>query len=404
MEERPARYVIVGNGVAGTTAAEQLRKGDPYAEIVLIGAEPYPLYNRVALPPLLKGKVREEKVLMRTVADHEKLGIDLRLRTRVKEVIAAQRLVITEDGDELPYDKLLIATGGRPKPLPAPGAHKTRYIFNFQTLDDTKEIIARIAASKSACVVGGSYIAYELAEGFRARGLETTWVIRGPRFLHRILDEEGGELVDRIARAHGVQILYNSEVAQVHSRGEAVSGITTTRGVYVPADIVGVGVGLTLNTELLAGSGVEIGCGVRTDEYLRTSDPHIYAAGDVAEFYDTTVQSYHTMGTWNNSVSHGKVAAENMLGARIPYVNVPTYTSGLFDSKLAVMGATPDLVAGLDSVAACNLEEKWYRRLFFLEGRLVGAVLIGDMSARRRILHFIRSREPVRNAHALLTT
>lgn len=400
---RDARYVIIGNGVAGTTAAEQLRKGDPNARVDLIGAEPYPLYNRVALPPFLKGDVREEKVLIRTVDAHRDKGINLHLNTRITHVDLDERVAYTEDERAFPFDKLLIATGGRPNPLPVPGAQGIGHIHNFQTLDDTKAIIERIHTAKSAVVVGGSYIAYELAEGFRARGLETTWVIRGSRFLRRLLDEEGGALVDAIARDHGVQTIYNAEVRELHAKGGVVTAVTTTDGTHVDADLVGVGLGLTLNVEFLSGTGIDVKYGIVTDEYLRSSHPDVFAAGDVAEFYDRVVQSHHTMGTWNNSVSHGKTAAENMLGGTQAYETVPTYTSGLFNSKLAVMGTTPEISSEVTAVSSCDMHARTYKRLFFLGSRLVGAVLIGDVSDRRRLLQRIRAGEPVSNPHSLLT-
>ncbi len=403
MTQKRTRYVIIGNGVAGTTAAEHLRKADPNSEVHLIGAEPYPLYNRVALPPFLKGDVAESKVIMRTSEAHQTKGIQLHLETRIAAIDPTGRVAVTDDGKEFSFDKLLIATGGRPNPLPVPNASDLRYIYNFQTLDDTKEIIARIEESKHAVVVGGSFIAYELAEGFRARGLDTTWLIRGPRFLRRILDEEGGALVDRIARDHGVNVVYGAEVAELHGDAGAVSGVTATTGQYVQADLVGVGLGLTLNVEIAQAAGLGVSYGIRTDEFLRTNHPDVFAAGDVAEFHDRMVDSYHTMGTWNNSVSHGKTAAENMLGAQKPYETVPTYTSGLFDSKLAVMGTTPEITSEVTSVSSCDMEARTYKRLFFLNSRLVGAVLIGDVSPRRQILQMIRSQERVENPSALLS-
>ena len=396
------RYVIVGNGVAGTTAAEQLRKDDPGCEVHLISEESYPLYNRVALPPFLKGAVSEEKVLMRSVEEHKEKGIELHLETRVSRIDADGRVAFTEDGREFPYDKLLIATGGRANPLKAPGAEGTRYIYHFQTLDDTKEIIARVLESKVAVVVGGSFIAYELVEGFRTRGLETVWLIRGPYFLRRVLDEAGGQLVDTIAREHGVTVLYGQEVKEVKASGGALESIVTTGGETIHADLAGIGLGLTLNTSVLEGTGVTVNKGVITDAFLRTSDPHIYAAGDVAEFYDTVTGNHHTMGTWNNSASQGKQAALNMLGKEEPYVSVPTYTSGLFDSKLAVMGATPEISDEVEGISYLDMEQRTYRRLFFLGSRLVGAVLIGDMSPRRELLKLIREGKPIADRKALL--
>src|SRR5438552_576972 len=191
----PARYVVIGNGIAGTTAAETLRKNDPDCQISLLTDEPYPLYNRVALPPYLKEKTPRAKVFMKTGEFHRERNICFMPGTRVISADLGQRVVTTDAGAELQYDRLLVATGGTPNPLAVPGAEADGVCY-FQTLDDTDDLMARILRSRSAVVIGGSYIAYELAEAFNERGLAVTWIMRGPRFLHRVLDEDGGQLVD----------------------------------------------------------------------------------------------------------------------------------------------------------------------------------------------------------------
>src|SRR5438105_9678655 len=167
------RFVIIGNGIAGTTAADQIRKADATSSITLITNEPYSLYNRIALPPFLKQKVNQQKVMIRSVPWHEERTIDLLLETTVATVAPADHLVLLDSGRELPYDTLLVATGGRANPFPA--IDHLANVFNFQTLDDALAITAQIERSVSAVTIGGSYISYELTEAFRARGLHTTW-------------------------------------------------------------------------------------------------------------------------------------------------------------------------------------------------------------------------------------
>jgi NAD(P)H-nitrite reductase large subunit len=385
------RYVIVGNGVAGTMCAETLRKNDPHCRITLFTDEPYPLYNRVALPPFLKGQTPETKVLMRTREKHEQNRVDLRLETRITAVCVEEKTVTTHTGEEEPYDALLVATGGRPNGLPVPGGD-LRGVVNFQTLDDSKEIDERIRESRTAVATGGSYIAYELTEAFRARGLETTWVMRGPRFLRRTLDREGGRIVDAIAADHGVRVVHGEEIGEVHGKDGAVTHAHTTGGQEIEADMLGLGLGLTLNTEFLEGTGVQIEGGIRTDEKLRTNVPGIYAAGDVAVFYDTFLEAHSRMGTWDNASSQGRLVARNMAGADEPYVEVPTYTTTMFHSKLRVVGITPENSAEVESLAKSDYDARTYTRLFFLHDRLVGAVAIGEMRNRRDLLTLIKTK------------
>lgn len=394
MALQPTRYVIVGNGVAGTTAAEHLRKHDPAASIHLFTDEPYPLYNRVALPRFLRGTTSEDKVMIRDREWHARHRIELHLETRVERVDVREKVVRTAAGDEYPYDRVLVATGGRPNAIPAEGGD-AQGICYFQTLDDTKALIEHILRSRHAVSIGGSYISYELAEGFRHRGLEVTWIMRGPRFLRRILDEEGGELVHRIATHHGVRMVYGEEIAAILTRNGAVRGVRTTSGREIDCDLVGCGLGLTYNVELLEGSGVEVKKAIVTDEHLQTNVPDVFAAGDVAEFFDVVLGGHNQMGTWNNSLCHGRVVAANMLGGRQVFEDVPMYTTTMFDSVISVAGLTPENRKDLESAVHVDFEQRNYRKLFFLEDRLVGLAMIGDMKGRKKLLDLIRSKQPV---------
>jgi NAD(P)H-nitrite reductase large subunit len=405
LAEAPQRHVIVGNGIAGTTAAETLRKADANCSIVLLSDEPYTLYNRVALPPFLKLQVPETKVFLRNLEWHEKNQIELHLETQVERVDAKERVVYTTAGKAYPYDRLLVATGGRPNRLSVPGAETAHFIFNFQYLDEAKHISERITDSKTGVVTGGSYIAYELAEAFRARGLETYWLIRGQRFLRQILDEEGGKLVDQIASEHGVHMMYGETIEELIPTN-GTSTVVTGKGQRLQTDLVGAGLGLTMNTEFLDGTGVKVNKGIVTDEYLQTSVPEIFAAGDLAEFYDPFTDTSYMMGTWASATRHGRLAAANMLGGHQPYHDVPYYTSGLFDSRLSAVGLTPDVLPDLDAIHCVDWEKRNYRRLFFRDNRLVGAMLIGDLKPKAPYTEIIRSRrefKPEERA-ALLST
>lgn len=392
---QPACFVIIGNGVAGTTAAETLRKADPQCRIVLIDDEPYPLYNRIALPRVLKQTTLPERTIIKQIQWHTDNRIELFLETTVTRVDTEAKVVTTGSGTDFAYDKLLIASGGRPNPLRVPGAEGTKGIYNFQTLDDTKTISARAEQAKAAVTVGGSFIAYELTEAFRHRNVPTTWLIRGPRFLHRIIDEDGGALIDLLARQVGVETRYGEQAAEVHAANGEVAAVTSTTGTRYDCDLVGVGVGLTLRTEFLKNTPVHVNVGVVTNEFLETNVPDVYAAGDVAEFYDPYIETYNQMGTWNNASAHGRTAAHNMLGAREAYSEVPYYTSTMFESQMAAIGTTPDVRPEMEAVSRIDMNARVYRRLFFYQGRLAGAVLVGDIRVRRQLMDIIKSKRVI---------
>jgi len=387
------RYVILGNGIAGQTAAEELRKLDAEASIVMIAAERHPLYNRVALPRYLRGQVRREKVFMRTVEDYAKHNLEIHFETWATEVDTAGKIVRTNRGQEFPYDALLVATGGRPKPPPWPGCDDVSQTIGFQTLDDTDAIIEKADTSERVLVMGGSFIGYELAEGvsFRKKA-QLTWIMRGPWFLRYVLDEEGGQLCRQLGEAQGVEFITSDEV-QKFSRLNGRFLAETGNGKRVEFDLLTYGVGLDYYTEPVARSEVKVDKGIVTDAKLRTSAPDVYAAGDIAVFYDLMVERHNQMGTWDNAEAHGKVAARNMAGADEDFFDVPTYTTTMFGSTLAVMGVTPDVQPDLESVRTFSFEEKFYRKLFFKNDRLVGAIMIGPPKGRKKLIEIMRSRQ-----------
>ncbi len=347
------RYVVLGNGIAGQTAAEELRAQDPDCAVTMVAAERHPLYNRVALPRYLRGQVRREKVFMRTPEAYAEKGIEIHFETWATNVDPRARIVYTNRGQELPYDALLVATGGRPKPPPWPGADQVDHVLGFQTIDDTDAIIERADSSERTLVMGGSFIGYD-----------------GCEF---IVNDE----VRRFSRSNG------------HFQAETDGGQT------VLFDTLTYGVGLDYYTEPVQRAGAEIRKGIVTDSRLRTSLPDVYAAGDIAVFFDVMIGKHNQMGTWDNAEAHGKVAAHNMAGADEEFFDVPTYTTTMFGSTLAVMGITPDVQPGLDSVRTFSHEEKFFRKLFFMDDKLVGAIMIGPPKGRKKLIEIMRSRERI---------
>ncbi len=389
------RYVIVGNGFAGTTAAEQLRKHDPACDITLFGDEPYPLYNRISLPPMLRKQIPEAKVMIRNLAWHEEHRIDLRLRTHVDRVIPQER-VVEADGQFYRYDALLIATGGRPNPTGKPGAEGAVNLYPFQYLDDTRAISEQIDRSRAAVAIGGSFIAYELAEAFSSRGVETHWIMRGPRSLHRIIDETAGELVHEAAEADGVHMHYGEEVDEFVRSNGVITKVRTNKS-EIEAQCFAYGFGLTMNVELCESSGIETSRnGILCDDHLETNVKNIYAAGDVADFYDPILEIRYRMGTWNNAGAHGKVVALNMMGGSEKYHDVPEYSSLLFKGQtITQFGLGTDLRPDLEMVRKVDVEKKWYRALYFWQDRLVGGLMLGkgNRAGKRKYVEAIKSKQ-----------
>jgi len=399
----PTRFVVVGNGAAGTYCAEQLRKLDVACDILLITDEAYTLYNRVSLPRYLRGVLLEQRVYVRDQEWHDKNRIELRRETKVTAVDFDGKAVTLDPGGAVPYDRLLLATGGRPNPLRTPGADRTKFLFNFQYLDETKAMVARIPDSKVAVVLGGSFIGYELTEAFAHRGLETHWLMRGPWFLRKALDADGGQVIRLLAEDQGVHMHVEEAIDRLEPQN-GTTHVVGTAGFTADADLIGVGLGLTMNIDLVKPTKLDTNVGILTNEFLETNIPDVWSAGDVAEFFDVVSQRHHRMGTWDNSINHGRHVAKNMLGAREPYVEVPTYASGMFNSNISVMGVTTEEEPRAEGMVEADLEGRNYKRLFFLKAddgidRLVGAILVGKMRGRKKVLELISSRTPIDERH-----
>ncbi len=401
MTTHARRYVIIGNGIAGTTAADTLRKNDPNCSIHLLTNEPHPLYNRVSLPRFLQGVIVEQKVMIRDFAWHEQRNIRLITETMVTDVNTEERVVVTDKGENLPYDALLVATGGWANPLRVSGVEGTEHIYNFVTLDDTKTIIARMLESRTALAYGGSFISYEMCDGFAVRKLDTTWLMRGPFWLRTSLDPEGGEVVDNIAKKFGVNVIHGDEIASIVPQNGVPSYVITKKGRKIQTDMIGVGLGITLNTKILAHTPLEVRSGVVVNEYMETNVPGVYSAGDVAEFYDSTIGHHQTMGTWDNAMAHGRIAGINMAGGHEAYVDVPTYTSPLFDVNIAVVGTAESNNPELQVIARREPGEKGnenYRKLFFRENKLVGVLMIGSPKGRKKLVEIVKDQQVIETA------
>jgi NAD(P)H-nitrite reductase large subunit len=361
------------------------------------------------LPRFLQGVIGEQKVMIRDFSWHEQRNIQLLTETMATHIDTDERVVVTDTLQYLPYDALLIATGGWANPLRVPGASDVKHIYNFVTLDDTKTIIEKMLASRTALAYGGSFISYELCDGFAMRKLDTTWLMRGPYWLRNALDPEGGEVVDNIAKKFGVDVIHGDEIECVVPKNGVPSYVKTKQGREIQTDMIGIGLGITLNTRILEGTPVEVRNGVVVNECLETNVPGVYAAGDVAEFYDPTIQTHHTMGTWDNAMGHGRIAGTNMVGGHVPYVDVPTYTSPLFDVNIAVVGTAESNNPELEKISLRAPGEKGnenYRKLFFRENKLVGVLMIGSPKGRKKLVDIVKNQQVFATAaerEALLT-
>ncbi|TSC76052.1 MAG: FAD-dependent pyridine nucleotide-disulfide oxidoreductase [Parcubacteria group bacterium Gr01-1014_31] len=331
-------YCIIGGGVAGTTAAETLRQRDAGATIAVVSDEPHRFYSRILLskPNFFLGKIPFDQIWLKTLQWYRELKIDLLAGQRATAVDAAAHTVTLDGKKTLRYRKLLIATGAQAVPWPADGADKKGVLY-LRTLDDAKQIIAAIKKAKRAVCVGSGFTSFEMCEMLTMAGLQVTLVMREPHYWDPLLDEQSGKMIEAALLSGGVKIHRNALVKTVDGRAK-VSGVTLESGQNIPCEVIVAGVGAQPDLSWLQGSTVKTNRGILADEYLKTSAPDVYTAGDCAEFNDLILDEHVLLGNWVNAQMHGKLAAANMLGERQPFKLVSFYTAMGFGLTIAFAG------------------------------------------------------------------
>jgi 3-phenylpropionate/trans-cinnamate dioxygenase ferredoxin reductase subunit len=328
--------VIVGAGLAGARAAAALREEAFDGEVLLIGAERQLPYNR---PPLSKGYLRGterfEDQLVNTAGYYAEHGIDLRLGAQATAIDAARKVVELTGGDHVPYDRLLVATGGRNRALSVPGAD-LEGIFQLRTVEDCDRIRAAARGARRAVVIGLGFIGSEVAASLRQLGLEVA-AVEGHRVpLARVLGEEVGQVLAGIHREQGVELVLEDAVAAFEGAGR-VERIRTRTGRLLPCDLAIAGIGILPNSELLAAAGAAVENGVLVDERCRTSLPDVYAAGDVAN-HQHPIFGRLRVEHWNNADRQGRFAARSMLGKEGPYDYLHSFWSDQYEHLVEYVG------------------------------------------------------------------
>lgn len=310
-------YVIIGNSAAGVAAARSIRRVDRDGEITIVSDEPYPYYARVLTSYYLGGLVPIERLWLADKAWYQEQHIRLISEQRVTGIEVEKKLVLLKSGTKLAYDRLLVACGASPQQLNLPG-ELPEGVFTLRLLDDAVAMREFIRPGGRAVVVGGGLVGVKAAEGLRARGIQVNMVVSSGRLLSQVLDDRGAELVRRAMQAAGFAIHLREDVVAIEGRGRVTAAVLAS-GSVLPADIVVIAKGVQPNVGFLRNSGMEIKRGIVVDEYLSTSIPGIYAAGDVAEAYDRAWQQNRLNAIWVTAVEQGRLAGLNMSGHRTAY-------------------------------------------------------------------------------------
>ncbi|HET8542557.1 MAG TPA: FAD-dependent oxidoreductase [Anaeromyxobacter sp.] len=315
------RHVILGNGPAGVIAAEIIRKHAPADEIVLVGAEPGPPYSRMAIPYLLTGKIDETGTWLRKEPEHfDRLGIRMKAG-RARAVDAGKRTVAFEDGGELGFDRLLVATGSTPVRPPIPGLDLPQ-VQPCWTLEDARRIMALARPGARVVQLGAGFIGCIIMEALAARGTKLGVVEMGDRMVPRMMGPAAGGMIKRWVERKGVAVFTSTRIESIAPAKDGAVDVRLSGGKTLPAELVITAAGVQPNVGFLKGSGVTCNRGVVTDDRTQSSVPGIYAAGDCAEAFDHATGSPLVSATQPNAADQAACAALNMVGreARLPCV------------------------------------------------------------------------------------
>ena len=326
-------YVIAGASLAGAKAAETLRDEGFDGDIVLIGAEAERPYER---PPLSKGYLlgsdARDSVYVHAAEWYAEHGVDLREGVTVTAIDRGARTVATSSGAQVSYDKLLLATGASPRRLDFPGSDREEVLY-LRTIGDSDRLRSAFQRGTRVVVAGAGWIGLETAAAARTADCPVTVLEPQPGALHDQVGPELGAVFADLHRAHGVEFRFG-EIAVEFRPGMVI----TSGGAEIPADVLVVGIGAAPNDDLAAQTGLETGNGVLTDEALRTSDPDIFAAGDVANSFNPLLGRRVRVEHWANALNGGPAAARSMLGQPVRYDQVPYFYSDQYDLGMECAG------------------------------------------------------------------
>ena len=391
------KYVIVGASAAGIGAVEAIRETDPVGTLTVITDEACSHYSRPMISDFVSGKADFKKVDCRNEDFWKENNVEALLGKKVTAINFDEKAVQLETGEKIPYEKLLIATGGKPFVPKMEGSDKDG-VFTFTTLKDAQVLAAKIASinAKSAVVIGAGLIGISVTEALVKRGLKVTMVELQDKILSLLLDPKGSDIVEAVVRKAGVNIITGQSVQKIvgnPGNDGAVGGVILTKGDQVPCDLVVVAIGVIPRTELVAGTAVKTNRGIVVDNMMQTSVSDVYASGDVAEAYDFVLAQNRLLPLWPLAVLEGQVAGCNMAGKKSIYAGGTNMSSlKYFDIPVVSVGlANPKEDPTLEVLTKIDPEHNIYKKLVLKNNVIVGMTLVNSIERAGILFYLIKN-------------
>ena len=393
MNTQPS-FVIVGGGMAGALAAQTLREEGFDGKITLLAQEPNAPYER---PPLskdyLQGKAERDSIFVHPEPWYAEHAVELSLGSAVTSLDPASRTVTTATGERLSYDKLLLATGSKPHHLDVPCADRDGAYY-LRNVEDSDRLKIKFAEASRVVIIGTGWIGLETAAAARAAGLDVTLLVSGDLPLEHVLGPEVAPIFDELHRSHGVDLRYRTTAVELTGRHGRVTGVMLSDGTRIDADMIIVGIGAVPRTEIAADAGLKIDNGIVVDEHLRTSDPDIFAAGDIARTYNPRLGRHIRVEHWANARRQGVVAAKAMLGQDAADVRPSYFFTDQYDLSMEYTGDIGP--AGYDRVIFRRHADSDQMIVFWLsEQRVQAGMNINIWDVADDIERLIQSARPI---------
>lgn len=390
-------YVIIGNSVAAVGAIRGIRSIDQQGNITVLSRERHTAYGRPLISYLLGGLITEKGMPYLPEDFYRQQRVNLLLNSEVAAVDDAKKRVRLAGGETVPYDRLLVATGGDPFVPPIEGLAGKEKVFTFTTWDDAAKLKGVAADIDRAVVVGGGLIGLKAAEGLHLLGKKVAIVELADRILSAAFDRPAGRIVARKMKANGIDVITEDTVVKVEGDGAAITGVTLKSGDFIPCDTVIVAIGVRPAASFLKGSKVEVNRGVVVDDSMATSVPEIFAAGDVAEARDFFSGQKNPMPIWPDAYIQGDIAGTNMAGGNKGYSGGLAMNSiEFFKVSTISMGITnPSDPREYEVLTYLDSENYQYRKIVLQGDLLVGAVLVGNVDRAGIFAGLIREKVEV---------
>jgi NAD(P)H-nitrite reductase large subunit len=378
-----SKYVIIGGSVGGIGAVEAIREVDPVGELTVISEEPFPQYSRPMISEYVSREATLETMKYRSERFWKENNVQALTGRAAVKIDFQKKQVELDGGDKVKFEKLLIATGGKPFVPRMEGGDKIG-VFTFTDLSSAENIESKLEKSKSAVVIGGGLIGVSATEALTKRGINVTLVELKDNILNLILDQTASEIAEKVLAEAGVTIITGQTVQQIVGRQgkeDAVGGVIMTDGTEIPCDLVVVAIGVIPRTELVKETDVKVNRGILVDKFMCTNIPDVYACGDVAEAHDFLLNGNRLLPLWPLAHLGGRVAGYNMAGKKAEYSG-GTVMSALKYFELPIISVgimNPEDTDEYEVLVEDHPEKTVYKKIVLKNDAIVGFIFVGDI-------------------------